>query len=109
MTAKDDTITTKYIRGITSNTNLYVALDSKLKQVNLTTQTYTDIGSLAGDNDYEFVNYGKYTIACDGQNAPYLYDGANLTKLDPTVVNKVTVNVGGSGYSVNDVLTIVQA
>jgi hypothetical protein len=36
-----------------------------MKKVNLTTLDYTDIGTLAGDYDYNFVNYGKYTIACD--------------------------------------------
>ena len=78
--AKDETIVSKSIKWITSNENLYVALNSKLKSVDLTTGVYTDIGTLAGDYDYNFVNYGKYTICCDGVGYPYLYDGTTFSQ-----------------------------
>jgi len=77
-----------FVKGIASNNgNLYVMLNSKLQQVDLTLGTYTDKGALPNDNLVYPVTYGKYTILLSG-GVPYVYDG--------TTLSAVTTYVSGS-------------
>lgn len=76
------------VRGIKSNwvqDKIYIAHDSKLKDVNTTTWVVTDIGSIGTDNKCRFIEYGKYTIVLTWADKPRFYDGTTLTQVSTTI------------------------
>jgi len=72
----DDEVSGRYVRGITSNQQLYTVYDEKLKRISFATTpvNVVDVGNFSGDYDVNFVNYGQYIICLTWQTFPYVYD-----------------------------------
>lgn len=95
-TVVDDIVWTT-VKGIASNnSNLYVAVDSKLKSVDITNWNYTNIWNLPNNNDTNIITFGKYSIILTG-GQPYVYD---WTTLYP--VTQSTSSVAFTGSWLND-------
>lgn len=84
-------------KGITHNKELFVAVDSKFQQADLTAGTLTSKGSIWTDTIVNFVNYGKYTLVFTGIGKPYVYDGSTLVQttttcpdVNPIIADKFT-------------------
>lgn len=81
-----DTVST-HVRGIKGNSiqnKLVCASNSKLKLINLTTNTVSDIGSIGTDTNVNIFNHWKYSIILTWVSKPYVYDGTTLTLLTTT-------------------------
>lgn len=65
--------------------------------------TIWDLGTLVPGH-WSFVNYGNWIFATNGQDSPQVSTGGSFTNLYQGVVN-ATINSGGSGYALDDILT----
>lgn len=71
-----------YIRGIVSNSNLFVVRNKQFSQVDISAGTYTDKWAVSTtDKDVNFVTYWTNTIILNWEDYPYVWDGTNISQL----------------------------
>lgn len=87
--AIDDTNIGKIPQGMTSLDNIYVARNSKLQKINLTTGLYEDVAgaTFSGDYPVEFVTFGKFVICLTGVWYPYILNTTSGTRTQLTSTN----------------------
>lgn len=91
LSADPEGLGAKKIRGMTSNTNLYVVADKKFYTVDTDTGAWTEQSSIGNrftnDVDINFVNFGKYTICLSGDDYPWVYNRVADTWTKLTAAN----------------------